>query len=326
VPPPLVKPHRLPQDTIMPSANIQWTDARVREFAGGAATVGNFDGVHRGHRALVEMAATWAKRGGGPAVAVTFDPPPYQVLFSTAPPRPPLTTLAERIELLQAAGADWVLVLRTTADLLALSPEAFFQEVLIRQLGAKAAIEGYNFRFGCNRVGNTSTLRSLCSGEEIRFEEVPPFLHGGDPVSSSRVRSALTAGDVALAAAMLGRPYCIRGTVVVGAQRGGTLGFPTANLDQIATVLPGHGVYAGRATLADGTTWPAAINIGPNPTFGESATKVEVHLIGFTGNLYGQSLAVEFLRRIRDVRAFAGKDDLIAQLKQDVAEIKRSGP
>ncbi|HXD89082.1 MAG TPA: bifunctional riboflavin kinase/FAD synthetase [Urbifossiella sp.] len=310
----------------MPSANIQWTDARLPEFAEGAATVGNFDGVHRGHRALVDMAAAWAKRVGGPAVAVTFDPPPYQVLFPTAPPRPPLTTLPERIELLEAAGADWVLVLRTTADLLALSPEAFFQEVLIRQLGAKAVIEGYNFRFGCNRVGNTGTLRSLCSGEEIRFEEVPPFLHEGDPVSSSRVRTALMTGDVARAAAMLGRHYRVCGTVVAGAKRGSTLGFPTANLGAIPTVLPGHGVYAGRAKLEDGTAWPAAINIGPNPTFGESAAKVEVHLIGFTGDLYGRPLAVEFLRRIRDVRAFAGKDDLIAQLKRDVEEAKRSVP
>src|SRR6185437_5941479 len=105
---------------------------------------------------------------------------------------------------------------------------------------------GYNFRFGCNRVGNTSTLRSLCSAEEIRFEEVPPLLHDGDPVSSSRVRTALTTGDMALAAGMLGRPYRIAGTVVAGAQRGGTLGFPTANLEAIATVLPSHGVYAGR--------------------------------------------------------------------------------
>ena len=314
---------RLPQDDTMPMAFLEWTDQPPAGFAGGAVTVGNFDGVHLGHRALIDATVRWATRVDGPAVAVTFDPPPYQVLFPEAPPRPPLTALPDRAEYLQEAGADRVVVLRTTAEMLALSPGAFFREVLVRQLGAKAVVEGYDFRFGCNRLGTTSVLRGLCSVEAIHFEEVPPFVHGEEPVSSSRVRTALTSGDVAKAAVLLGRSYRIAGTVVAAAKRGRTIGFPTANLDDVPTVLPGDGVYAVRA-LVEGKSWPAAANIGPNPTFGENAHKVEVHLIGFTGDLYGQSMSIDFVRKLRDTRPFAGVHELIQQLKQDVDDAKRS--
>jgi len=308
----------------MPTAFLEWTEPAPAGFTGGAVTVGNFDGVHLGHRALVQAARQWAGQVGGPTVAVTFDPPPYQVLFPQATPRPPLTALADRCDLLAAAGADRVVVLRTSPELLALSPEAFFREVLIRQLGAHAVVEGYNFRFGCNRVGNTSTLRTLCSEEEIRFEEVPPLLVANEPVSSSRVRTALTTGDVAGAAGLLGRPYRIAGTVAAGAKRGRTIGFPTANLDDVRTVLPGDGVYAARALLGDGASWPAAANVGPNPTFAEHVRKIEVHVIGFTGNLYGKPMAVDFMRKLRETRPFAGSDDLAEQLKRDIDEAKRS--
>lgn len=310
------------QDSNMAFATTQWTDPRRAEFADGAVTIGNFDGVHRGHRALIDAAAGWAKKVGGPAVAVTFDPPPYQVLFPNSLPRPPLTTLQDRCRLLADAGADHVLLLRTTTDLLALTPEAFFHEVLIRQLGAQAVVEGYNFRFGCNRVGNTSTLRSLCSGEEIRFEEVPPLIHEKEPISSSRVRTALMTGEVALAAALLGRPYSIEGRVVTGAKRGRTIGFPTANLDDVPTVIPGNGVYAVRAAVA-GKVWPAAANVGPNPTFGETSRKIEVHLIGFTGDLYDRIMTVEFVQKLRDTRPFGGVAELTEQLKRDIEETKR---
>jgi len=307
----------------MSATFLNWTDAPPAGFTGGAITVGNFDGVHLGHRALVEAAAGWAKRVNGPALAVSFDPPPYQVLFPEATPRPPLTTLSDRAALLEACGADHVVILKANPELLALQPEDFFHEVLVRRLRAQAIIEGYNFRFGCNRMGNTSTLRSLCSREEIRFEEVPPMLCGNEAISSSRVRAALLSGDVALGAALLGRCYRIRGKVVAGAKRGRTFGVPTANLDDVLTVIPGNGVYSVRA-IVNGQTWPAAANVGPNPTFGEDARKVEVHLIGFTGDLYGESVSLDFVSKLRDTRPFPSVAELAEQLQRDIDHAKRS--
>ncbi|MDB5306265.1 MAG: bifunctional riboflavin kinase/FAD synthetase [Gemmataceae bacterium] len=306
----------------MATAALDWTEHPPQGFTGGAVTVGNFDGVHLGHHALIAATVRWASRVGGPAVAVTFDPPPYQVLFPTAPSRPPLTTLHDRADLLHAAGADHVIVLRTTPELLALTPDAFFRDILSRQLGARAVIEGYDFRFGRSRAGDTATLRVLCAAAGVGFEEVPPVAVDGEPVSSSRVRAALVAGDVAAAAALLGRAYRVAGLVVTGARRGRTIGFPTANLEDVPTVLPGNGVYAVRA-MVDGTMWPAAANVGPNPTFGEDARKVEVHLIGFSGDIYGKSVEVEFVIRLRDTRPFAGVDELVGQLRQDVEAARR---
>jgi len=170
-------------------------------------------------------------------------------------------------------------------------------------------------------VGNTNTLRSLCSAAEIRFEEVQPFEQHGEAVSSSRVRTALTGGDVALVTRLLGRNYAIAGTVVEGARRGRTLGFPTVNLDDVPTELPGNGVYAVRAFI-DGTAWPAAANVGPNPTFGEDARKLEVHLIDYTGDLYGARLTVEFVAKLRDTRPFAGSAELTEQLKRDIEQAR----
>lgn len=303
----------------MATVSLDWSAYPPPEFTGGAVTIGNFDGVHLGHRALVSA----ARELGRPAVAVTFDPPPHVVLHpDPGPPRPPLTTLADRAELLHAAGADHVVILRTSPALLALSSEAFFEDVLVRQLGAKAIAEGYDFRFGRNRAGTNATLRSLCETAGLTFAEVAQVAHKGESVSSSRVRAAIVGGDVARAAELLARPYRIMGTVVTGAKRGRTIGFPTANLGDVPTVLPGNGVYAVRATV-DGTMWPAAANVGPNPTFGDDARKIEVHLIGFTGDVYGKPMAVEFVARLRDTRPFGGVQGLIEQLKQDVEAARR---
>jgi riboflavin kinase/FMN adenylyltransferase len=306
----------------MATATLSWTDHPPPGFTGGAATVGNFDGVHRGHLALVAAVRAWAGRVGGPAVVVTFDPPPHEVLFPGSA-RPPLTTLPDRAELLRAAGADHVVILRTVPALLALSPEAFFEDVLLRQLGARAVVEGYNFRFGRGRAGDTKTLRELCAAAGVGFEEVAPLVVVGEPVSSSRVRSALLAGDVALAAELLSRPYRIAGTVVTGARRGRTIGFPTANLGDVPTVLPGNGVYAVRAVV-DERSYPAAANVGPNPTFGEDARKVEAHLLGFSGDVYGRPMAVEFVAKLRDTRPFGGPAELVEQLQRDIAAAKQA--
>jgi riboflavin kinase/FMN adenylyltransferase len=357
----------------MATAYLDWHEYPPPEVAGGAVTVGNLDGVHRGHQALVAACVRQARALGagaqrnaslrqaasstgaaaqrnaslrqaasstgaaaqrnaslrqaassiaGPAVAVTFDPPPHQVLHPGTE-RPPLTTIPQRAELLHALGVDHVVVLRTSPALLALSPETFFEDVLARQLGARAVVEGFNFRFGRGRGGTTATLRELCHGAGIAFEEVPLFTVGGEPVSSSRIRSALVVGEVTRAAELLGRNYRIAGEVVTGAKRGRTIGFPTANLGGVATVLPGNGVYAVRA-MVDGRTRPAAANVGPNPTFGESAQKVEVHLLDFAGDVYGKPVEVEFVARLRDTRPFQSAADLIEQLKRDVEQARRT--
>jgi len=182
-------------------------------------------------------------------------------------------------------------------------------------------VEGPNFFFGHDRKGNIDTLAQFCKAAAVSLEIVPPVQVAGQIVSSSRVRTAIGAGDVDLARQLLTRPYRVRGMVTHGAGRGAKLGFPTANLEAIDTLLPAQGVYAARAFTPSGN-WPAALNIGPNPTFGEQALKVEAHLIGFTGSLYGQPLEVEFLSRLRSIRPFESIEALKAQLTRDIAAAK----
>ncbi len=305
----------------MATVSLEWFAYPPLEFTGGAVTVGNFDGVHLGHRTLVAAVRKLADKLGGPAVAVTFDPPPHQVLHP-GPIRPPLTTLTERAELLHAAGVDHVVILRTSPALLALSAEAFFEDVIARQLGAKGIVEGYDFRFGHNRAGTNATLRALCAAAGLTCEEISQVMFRDEPVSSSRVRAAIVSGDVSRAAELLARPYRITGTVVTGAMRGRTIGFPTANLGDVPTVLPGNGVYAVRAAV-EGRIYSAAANVGPNPTFGEDARKIEVHLLGFTGDIYGKAMTVEFVARLRDTRPFSGVNELVEQLQRDIAATKQ---
>jgi riboflavin kinase / FMN adenylyltransferase len=300
---------------------FDWKEPAPNECREGALTFGNFDGVHRGHSALVQELRRQSRASGGPAVAVTFDPHPLQLL-QPARFQPLLTTPHDRAQLLQACGADHVLILRTSPDLLQLSADEFFRQVIVSGLAARAVVEGPNFGFGRNREGNVDTLSALCGREGLGLTIVPPLLGGdGRAVSSSRVRDALVRGDVHAAAALLGRPYRLRGRVGVGQRRGQTLGFPTANLKQVPTLVPGDGVYAVR-TLVGETSWPGAANVGPNPTFGEQARKIEVHLIGFEGDLYGQEVAVEFLERLRDTRPFAGPQQLVEQLRRDVEQAR----
>jgi riboflavin kinase/FMN adenylyltransferase len=306
---------------------LPWHEAPPAGCRGGALSVGNFDGVHRGHVALLEELRRQAGAVHGPAVALTFDPHPLQLLRPDSYP-PPLTTVADRARLLRAHGADHVVILGTTHDFLRLTAEEFFERVVRGYFEARAMVEGESFGFGRGRSGNVTTLAELCRRAGLGLVVVPPVDVGGVAVSSSRVRAALQRGAVREAAECLGRPYRLTGTVEAGQRRGAGLGFPTANLGRTQTLIPGDGVYAVRADR-DGTRWPGAANIGPNPTFGENARKVEVHLIGFQGDLYGQELSVDFLDRLRDTRPFGGINELVAQLRADVErarEIVRSEP
>ena len=276
--------------------------------------------MHKGHQALVAGAKRWAKTIDGPAIVVTFDPPPLSILHPQSA-KLPLTGVEDRAQLLHAVGADHVITIRTDPGLLAITPEAFFEDVLHRQLAAKALVEGADFRFGRKRAGDVALLKQFCDAANIAFEVVPPVHIQDEPVSSSRVRTALNNGDVVTAKELLCRSYSIRGKVIEGAKRGRTLGFPTANLDGVETLVPGVGVYALRATV-NGQTWPAAANVGPNPTFGEEDRKIEIHLIGFSGDIYGAEMTAEFVARIRETKPFAGIEALKAQLMKDVEQAR----
>jgi riboflavin kinase / FMN adenylyltransferase len=292
-----------------------------RQCQSGAVAIGNFDGVHLGHQALLAETVRQAKLCAGPALAVTFAPHPLQLLrpesFQTE-----LTSVSDRVELLHRHGADHVVVLETTWDLLRLSARDFFEQIIGDRLRARAIVEGLNFAFGRNREGTVATLQLLGQEKNVAVVLVPPLALDQKPVSSSRVRNELLAGDVVMARRLLGRPFRLTGSVASGQKRGQTLGFPTANLEEVATLIPRDGVYAGRVCYAD-KTWPAAVNVGPNPTFGEQTRKIEAHLIGFKGDLYGQTLAIDFIEKLRDTRAFAGVQELKQQLQDDLERTSR---
>jgi len=285
---------------------------------GGAVAIGNFDGVHRGHAWIVERLLAMAEQVGGPAVVLTFDPHPVRLLRPDEAP-PPLTWTERKAELLVELGVDSMIAYPTDETLLSLTAEEFFSQIVGERLQARALVEGPNFHFGRDRSGDVETLRQLCTASDVLLEVVEPIEIDSEYISSSRVRTLIAEGDVATAGAMLTRPYRIRGLVTHGAKRGAKLGFPTANVEAIDTLLPALGVYAGRASV-HGEQYAAAINLGPNPTFGEHATKVEVHLIGYTGQLYGDVFEVDFLARLRDIHPFDTVEQLQQQLKKDVAE------
>jgi riboflavin kinase/FMN adenylyltransferase len=304
----------------MAAHTINWHATPPGDCRGGMVSIGNFDGVHRGHAALIAELRRQARADNVQAIALTFDPHPLELLRPGQAP-PLLTAPEDRSRLLHELGADHVLVLRVTPEMLALRATEFFARVIQDHLATRALIEGANFGFGRGREGDIETLKRLCEPAGIRLTVVPPVVLDGIEVSSSRVRSLLTDGAVREAATLLGRPYRLHGTVGSGQRRGQNLGFPTANLEHLLTLAPGDGVYAVRVPYR-GEIWPGAANVGPNPTFGENARKVEVHLIGFQGDLYGQPLAVDFVARLRDTRSFAGIEELVAQLGRDIEEAR----
>jgi riboflavin kinase/FMN adenylyltransferase len=286
------------------------------DLRGGAVSIGNFDGVHRGHARIVAQVRAQAALVDGPSIVFTFDPHPVRLLRPDETP-PPLTWTDRKADLLRELGVDALVVYPTDEHLLSLTPDAFFREIVVQRLGARAMIEGPNFFFGKDRAGDIEVLSDLCERNGVTLEVVEPLVAGESYVSSSSIRDLIRNGDVAAATNLLTRPYRIRGMVTHGAARGTKIGFPTANIDAIDTILPGVGVYAGRGITADGT-WPAAVNIGPNPTFGDDVLKVEAHLVGYSGSLYGQPLEVDFLARVRDTRGFASVEELKQQLQSDI--------
>ncbi len=284
-------------------------------------SIGNFDGVHRGHVAIIQRLLDRATVVGGPAIVFTFDPHPVRLLRPEQCP-PPLTWTERKAELLAAQGVDWIVAYPTDEALLSFSAAEFFNEIIRRKLAAKALVEGPNFFFGHNREGDVHRLAELALNAEISLDVVEPVVVSGAIVSSSRVRELIREGKLQLANDLLSAPYRIRGMVTHGAGRGARIGFPTANLSAIDTLLPANGVYAGRAWIGE-TPYAAAINLGPSPTFGEAMVRVEVHLVDYHEALYGQPLEVDFLAQLRDIRPFASPVALAAQLRQDVEKVRQ---
>ncbi len=296
---------------------------------GGAVSIGNFDGVHRGHVAIVQRLLERAEAVGGPAIVFTFDPHPVRLLRPEQCP-PPLTWTERKAELLAAQGVDWIVAYPTDEALLQLSAAEFLAHIVRGTLAARALVEGPNFYFGHNREGTIDRLAELTSAAGISLDVVPQVVIDGEVVSSSRVRDLIRDGNVQQAAKLLSAPYRIRGMVTHGAGRGAKIGFPTANISAIDTLLPAQGVYAGRAwpvsrAVSDSgpLAYPAAINLGPSPTFGDTMIRAEVHLIGLTEPLYGQPLEVDFLARLRDIRPFDSPAALVEQLNRDIEQVEQ---
>jgi riboflavin kinase / FMN adenylyltransferase len=281
--------------------------------------IGNFDGVHRGHQAVLRQARALADARGLRCVVLTFDPHPTEVLGRGSPPQ--LTTLATRIELLRSYGASDVRVEPFTTELASWSPAQFANDLLAGRLQTRVVVVGENFRFGHKRAGDFETLREL--GAACGFEAVAAEVAGDEegPFSSTRVRDAVAAGDVDRAAHVLGRPHSLRGVVEHGDARGRTIGFPTANLGEVKEMLPAHGVYAMRLS---GTSQGGVMNIGVRPTVGGMSLRIEAHLFDFEGDLYGKELRVDLITRLRGEQKFAGMDELRAQIARDAEAARKA--
>ncbi len=288
---------------------------------GCALTIGNFDGVHKGHAELLRTLSSSAKAKSVQAVVLTFNPPPAAVLYPERPRSAPITPTSRKKELLRLQGIDTVIELHASPELLSQSPDDFFEGTVVSALQATAMVEGPNFHFGKDRAGNVELLSTLCDRQGIELQIAEPQQSGPALISSTRIRQLISDGMIAQANEMLTQDFQICGRVAHGAGRGRQLGFATANLEQIQSIIPGHGVYA--ATVFDsGRLLPAAVSIGPNPTFDEVNSKVEVHVIGLDRDLYGSQLTCRFITKIRDMQKFESIEELKSRVGQDIAQCR----
>ena len=284
--------------------------------------VGTFDGVHLGHQRVLTEVVEWARTHSGTAVVVTFEQPPRSVLSGEYPPL--VTSIPHRMLLLERLGVDVCLVLEFTRELARTSVTDFVRRVLVEGVAARGLVMGHGAAFGRDREGDEEFLREHAQAFGFEVRSVPPVMVEGEAVSSTRIRSAVLAGDFDLAARLLARPFSVYGTVVRGAGRGRDLGFPTANLDLRHELAPPEGVYLARAVVTE-ESHPALVSVGRQPTFArpgdraEPEAVVEVYLLDFDRELYDRDIEVEFLKRIRSQKQFSSTVDLVKQVQQDVA-------
>lgn len=281
-----------------------------------AVTIGNFDGVHRGHQALFERVRQWAEKVDGQSVVVTFNPHPLEVLF---PDRTLnfITSHQQKLDLIAGCGIDAVLVIPFSREFSKISATNFVTDLLVEKIGIKAIIVGYDYRFGHRREGNIEFLKRM--GEQYGFavDTVSGLKMDNTVVSSTAIRQMILEGNVREAGKLLGRSFEVCGTVIEGRKRGAGLGFPTANIRVTNQTSPRTGVYAVEAEI-DGIKYGGAANLGYNPTFGDTDLSLEVHLFDFNQDIYGKHMLVRFLDRLRDEKRFSGPAELIEQIKQDV--------
>ncbi|HZV13619.1 MAG TPA: bifunctional riboflavin kinase/FAD synthetase [Candidatus Kapabacteria bacterium] len=294
------------------------------QFTSGRSvvSVGTFDGVHRAHQEIVQIMQEEQKRVGGTTCVVTFDPHPQEVLHSRPHEVRLLTTIEERLALLERYGVEVAVVLRFSKEFSQTPPEVFIENIIVRQLGAAYFVVGHDHGFGKGRKGDIELLQSL--GEKFNFgvRAVDALIIDSEPVSSTRIRLAIESGDIPEANKLLGREYELHATVAHGDERGRTIGFPTANLVPLSPrkLIPADGVYAVRVKV-DGKRYNAMMNIGVRPTLTAGLQHtIEAHILGFDGMIYGEQAEVAFVQRIRSEKKFDSVEQLIVQLKQDRAE------
>jgi riboflavin kinase / FMN adenylyltransferase len=288
-------------------------------------TVGTFDGVHRGHRDVIERLVARSRQLGIPSVLVTFDPHPLEIVNPAAAPLL-LTTHDEKLEVLAETGIDYMAVVPFTAELATYSAEAFVELILRRCFRLRELLIGYDHGFGRQRAGNVSVLRTLGERDGFQVDVVDAVSTSeGQSVSSTSIRRAVAGGDLVRAAESLGRLYSVSGQVIPGARRGRTIGFPTINLGPPPPrkLLPPEGVYAVRVQTAAGPLG-GMMNLGPRPTFGDSTTSLEAHLFDATGDFYGTQVRIDFVKRLRQTRKFASAEQLSKQLEQDERDARNS--
>jgi len=285
-------------------------------------TLGNFDGVHRGHRAILKCAMDRARAADGTSFALTFDPAPAKLL---SPDRaaPLILSPEDKLELLSLSGIDGVIVVNFTLELSRIPPREFVRDYLVGRIGAREVVVGHSMNFGHKRAGNAALMVEL--GREFGFDTtvVGPVKVGGIEVSSTKVRELIAAGDMRGAAKLLGRYHFLRGAVVRGRERGRTIGFPTANLASETECVPPDGVYAARVILPDGAACGSISNIGMRPTFAETARTIEAHIFDFDRDIYGQRIKLEVIERIRLEREFESAEALRHQIALDLSRARK---
>ncbi len=289
---------------------------------GAFVTIGNFDGVHLGHRFIFRRLVEEARREGRPAVAISFDPHPKMVLHPERRPFYLITSLEEKIGLLAGLGIDAFILIPFSLEYARTTAEEFVREILWERLRIRRILIGHDYTFGRGKEGNEAFLTEAGRRLGFEVEVMNAFCVGDTVISSTKIREALLAGEVRFAATLLGRPYNLAGRVISGNQRGVRLGFPTANIAPDKELVPARGVYAVRV-LREGKRHDGVLNIGFNPTFADKKRSIEVHIFDFHEDIYGESLEILFIERIRDEVRFESPEKLIAQIDRDIARARK---
>jgi riboflavin kinase / FMN adenylyltransferase len=300
---------------------IKGYESIPQKLQGAYVTIGNFDGVHLGHQYVFRKLVSEAHATAHPAVVITFEPHPKMIIHPDRKPFYLIATLEEKITLIGQQGMDALVIIPFSLEFAGTTAEEFVRRILWEKLRIGKIVIGHDYTFGRGKQGNEAFLKTF--GEKLGFdvEVMNAFTVGDVIISSTRVRNAILSGDVKTAATFLGRPYNLAGIVVEGHHRGAGLGFPTANIEPDKVLVPAGGVYAAMVHL-EGQQHRAVLNIGRNPTFGDNKQTIEVFLLDFQERIYGKRLDVLFIEKLRDEKKFAGPEELVAQIKDDVAKAK----